>query len=117
MGKAIRREAIWPKASLALALIVLGMAPDRPASAQYTQYANARSYLAAGEAVRNGYVAGLMDSFHANGLMPPELAACTAPLRIGQIRAIFDGWLEERPAQWSFSLPTLLIDALHQGCR
>ncbi len=100
-----------------LAGLGLATAGGVPASAQFIQYGSARNYLAAGVAVRDGYVAGLLDSLYVHGLMPRNLYDCTATMRLGQIREIFDTWLRNHPTQQSFSLPSTFTIALEQSCR
>lgn len=95
----------------------LGLGSGAPAAAQFIQYGTTRNYLAASEAVRNGYVAGLLDSLYVHGLMPRTLHDCTATLRLAQIRELFDTWLRNHPTQANYSLPSTFTVALEQACQ
>lgn len=109
------------RAGAAIAAAVLGMGiglgPNVPAMAQFIQYATSRNYLAASESVRNGYVAGLLDSLYVQGLMPRPVHDCTATMRLGQIRELFDTWLRNHPSVASDPLPSTFPRALEAACQ
>lgn len=83
---------------------------------RYYQFANTRSYLSASDTMRTGYVAGLLDSGLAFDLFADATASCLSVMRLREIRAGFDRWLQNHPVDWRFSLPTNFIVAMRDLC-
>lgn len=104
---------------LVVAFIVLWMGGPRVALAQdgYLQFATSTSYLAAGSSIREGYIAGALDSLIAFDQAPGWLVPCIGTMSIFDIRETFDDWLERNRPQRMFSVPTNLIVALDETCR
>lgn len=86
------------------------------ADERYYQFATTRSYLSASESMRTGYVAGLLDGALAFGLLPEATASCLTVMRLREIRAGFDRWLRNHPAEWRFSLPSNFTIAIRHLC-
>ena len=83
---------------------------------RYFQFATTQSYMAASQDLRTGYVAGLVDAFLAFGLVPQSTRDCIAVMRLQEIRANFDRWLQNRPVEWRYSLPSNFSSAMHNLC-
>jgi hypothetical protein len=106
-----------PALAAALAIAWAPGAPGPPARADYVQYATTESYLAAGEAVRDGYVAGLIDTLYAFEAAPEGLGRCVEVMRLREVRAAFDRWLRNHPGEWRYSLPSNFVAAVESMCR
>lgn len=104
---------------LIVAFAVLCVGGPRVAFAQdgYLQFATSASYLAAGSSIREGYVAGALDTLIALDQAPDWLVPCIGTMRISDIRETFDDWLERNRPQRIFSVPTNLVVALDEACR
>ena len=99
--------------TLALALVAAGVSP---AAAQYIQLATTENYVAAEEAVREAYLAGIMDTLMAYDMAPEWLSDCVTSHRLRELRSGFDIWLETHPLEHRFSLPTTFIAAMEHYC-
>ena len=76
-----------------------------PVPAQYVQFATTEIYLAADEAVREAYIAGMVDTLLAHNLAPDWLSECVSTL-----------WLRTHPLEHRFSLPTTFVTAMERYC-
>ena len=83
---------------------------------RYFQFATTQSYLAATEDLRNGYVAGLLDTIIALGPVQSPIPGCIETMRLQDIRADFDLWLRNHPVEWRYSLPTNFLIAIRGFC-
>ncbi|NBC32750.1 MAG: hypothetical protein GVY13_08750 [Alphaproteobacteria bacterium] len=116
MIESCRRDC---RPAVRLFLLLGALAVSNQAGAQadrYYQFANTRSYLAASDTMRTGYVAGLMDAALAYGALPDATASCLAVMRLREIRSGFDRWLRNHPAEWRFSLPSNFTIAMRGVC-
>lgn len=102
-----------PCSGLSLALVA---AAGPPAIAQYVQLATTENYVAAEEAVREAYIAGIMDTLMAYEMAPEWLPECVTSHRLRELRSGFDIWLETHPLEHRFSLPTTFITAMESYC-
>ena len=100
---------------LAMAISMAPMAA-KGSDLRYFQFATTQSYLAASEDVRTGYVAGLLDVFLAFDMMSQSTKDCVSVMRLREIRAGFDRWLQNHPVEWRYSLPTNFSSAMHGLC-
>ena len=107
------------KSCLIVALAILCAGGVRVAAAQdgYLQFATSASYLAAGSSIREGYIAGALDSLIAFDLAPEWMVPCVGTMNVSDIRETFDDWLERNRPQRIFSVPTNLVVALDEACR
>lgn len=109
-----------PLRALALCLSLLwcaiGPAPVLAQDGRYSQFATTQSYLDAPENLRNGYVAGMLDTVIAHGIGEHPINSCVLSMRLQDIRADFDLWLRNRPVDWRYSLPTNFLVAIRGFC-
>ena len=102
--------------AVAGALILL-IGTAGPAPAQYVQFATTETYLAATEAVREAYIAGIVDALLANEIAPDWLSDCIVSRRLRELRSGFDLWLQANPVEQRFALPTTFVTAMERYCR
>jgi|GEM_PF-2016971 len=112
----VRRPRAGGMAALAAA-VAIAWAPGPAAATDYMQFATTESYLAAGDTVRDGYVAGLIDTLYALRAAPEGLDRCVAGMRLREVRALFDRWLRNHPGEWRYSLPSNFVAAVESMCR
>jgi Rap1a immunity proteins len=79
---------------------------------------------------RQGYILGVVDTWayfgeaaSLAGQQPPvviiftELVKCAGGMTYGQINAIVQKYMENNPAEWHFSMASLVWSALHEVCK